>query len=879
MLDKKRKPFHGYGMVVCLFWLLIGYSGIAQESNQSFGVFYTKIEQGNDWESYSRTREHTDVVVRLNADQRVAFWRGTSYLPVFFHGNDSTSFTSIVTRVGDGPSGRPDKINLFSFVKIIESGPEKAVVQWRYLPKFTGDVIRETNTDLFVDELFTFTKEGTVERIIRRGTSNPDEWNDPEFVERYSYQLTQDGIKELKYSALPNREVVLKSMAGNPVKGPNVVTPTHWWKFDEGAGKTTVEVYSGKSSNVQGGKTYWAPGVSGTALSLDGYTNFIESEMDMNASLSSTLELWVALNSAPFDQMGIFVVGDEGLYTDAEGRLIFKVGDSEVESDYFTLQGKYNKWLHIAAVKNNKILKLYLDGQLIGTGRCKKAYEKSGKFLLGHAATETPGTTPYTIEGLIDEFRYYTVALSEEQIRESRANFNPGPAILNNPNLENKVIPEGTTTGQFGARYEKLKYTSAWDNLHRDGDFADIVVEYEDSPVKTVFWRAATYSPFHSNGAKGRFSSEFNENFGPGGPEVDCCFEPMSDKKHEFSHARIIENTPARVLVHWRYALAKPNKLINHTNSETGWGDVSDWYMYCYPDGVCAYDMRFWSEDRSYFVEWSEGMILVGPGEDPRDVLPFQNTVTNANQTQIRNWDWSTSSRTLDAYSWDNDPELTIKPLIQRVNLKGSDYQPFLMHHEKNVQYWGPYIYWDRLSHWPLGQRASSLEVEADGINTRTSHFSLLKTIPPEFGDEGGHHKTGLVNGGGFVSQVRLEGMTNRSLDGLRHLQRSWANSPQIVTDTGVNAQYAFEQRAYVFDQHSDEITFSLKASIDQPLDNPCFVFKKWGNGEAQVLVNGKPASNLRQGLHLDTDGTQTLIVFLEMEAEKSTHFEVKKLK
>jgi hypothetical protein len=34
------------------------------------------------------------------------------------------------------------------------------------------------------------------------------------------------------------------------------------------------------------------------------------------------------------------------------------------------------------------------------------------------------------------------------------------------------------------------------------------------------------------------------------------CAEHMADKQNRHSHVRIIENTPVRVVVHWRYASA-----------------------------------------------------------------------------------------------------------------------------------------------------------------------------------------------------------------------------------------------------------------------------------------------------------------------------------
>jgi len=47
-----------------------------------FGAYYTKVSTGQEWESYSRTGNNADIVVRLPAGGgEVVFWRGNSYLP------------------------------------------------------------------------------------------------------------------------------------------------------------------------------------------------------------------------------------------------------------------------------------------------------------------------------------------------------------------------------------------------------------------------------------------------------------------------------------------------------------------------------------------------------------------------------------------------------------------------------------------------------------------------------------------------------------------------------------------------------------------------------------------------------------------------------
>ncbi len=66
------------------------------------------------------------------------------------------------------------------------------------------------------------------------------------------------------------------------------------------------------------------------------------------------------------------------------------------------------------------------------------------------------------------------------------------------------------------------------------------------------------------------YSNEFNETWGTSGGQG--CQEPMSDKESYTNHARIIENTDARVVVHWRYPLLDVLHVFANVDEETGLG-------------------------------------------------------------------------------------------------------------------------------------------------------------------------------------------------------------------------------------------------------------------------------------------------------------------
>jgi hypothetical protein len=94
----------------------------------------------------------------------------------------------------------------------------------------------------------------------------------------------------------------------------------------------------------------------------------------------------------------------------------------------------------------------------------------------------------------------------------------------------------------------------------------------------------------------------------------------MSDKESYTNHARIIENTRARVVIQWRYPLVDVFHVIANYDEDTGWGDWADWYYTIYPDGVAIKKMHLWTAGpRNH--EWQEGMAILGPDQHPEQTL------------------------------------------------------------------------------------------------------------------------------------------------------------------------------------------------------------------------------------------------------------------
>ena len=102
-------------------------------------AYHTKLATGADFERYSRTDAHPDIVVQLaEPPGRLVFWRGASYLPYWETSEGKFALEAIVPRQGDGDATRPDRVNAFSRVWLVEDKPDRVTVCWRYLPEFQG---------------------------------------------------------------------------------------------------------------------------------------------------------------------------------------------------------------------------------------------------------------------------------------------------------------------------------------------------------------------------------------------------------------------------------------------------------------------------------------------------------------------------------------------------------------------------------------------------------------------------------------------------------------------------------------------------------------------------------------------------------------------
>ena len=619
------------------------------------------------------------------------------------------------------------------------------------------------------------------------------------------------------------------------------------------------------------------PGVSGKALRFGGIGTYVVRQAHKVPQIDDAFsaEAWIAIDAYPVHWCSIAARADENrgalFGIDAYGRLGFRLA---VGGQWKELVSKQRiglrEWVHVACVlRPNKQMLIYLNGQPAGVleveGEVEPAPDQD--LLIGREPVKrkplgtirqhgTKDVHAY-FDGLIDELKIYDRALEPDEIAGAYSEQRPEKS----PQLPERRLPAGPSgPGPFGAFYTTLKYYDAWDAQWRVGEHADVVVRFDRNPCRFVFWRGTSYIPHWVTENGIWYNNEFNETWSEHG-----CHEPMSDKQCRHAHVRIIESNDARVVVHWRYALVDNWYEFAKVDPATGWGDWTDEVYTIYPDGVGVRKITLHSTTPRAPHEWHEGIIVMGPGQRPENVLePGALTMMNMDGQK-------------QTYSWrDGAPEAPTAPPaanIQIINTK-SKFRPFVAVTSESEPEFDIYDgelrrdvsmfpWWN---HWPTAFDPCDGRYAMDA--DRASHSSLTHC-----------HWRPYQETENSMTKIMLHGVTENSPEHVLRLARSWDSPPKLsVAGDGFSARgYDPAQRAYMIRRHSSgnpaDLRLRLLASQESPVANLAIVIQGWNAGDVTVDVDGKP-TKFRVGRNDSLDGSD-LILWIEHHATAPTLFRI----
>jgi hypothetical protein len=654
--------------------------------------------------------------------------------------------------------------------------------------------------------------------------------------------------------------------------------PIMHWDFEKVEKNASVEVVSGIADRLEGNFEA-AAGVRGKGIRLDGFTSLLRREAK-NVKIPGdafTVEAWVALGNYPWNWCPILTTESDQvqgyrLLLGPLGQVSLQgaVGEQWVSCMSAEETMPLRRWMHVAGVyRAGKGMELYLNGRPIAScplqGRID--YARRSDCLIGMVAV--PGkpsdihrpwgtvTAFYGIDGIVDEIKVYDSALSVERIA---AEFDSVPVP------EADIAPRRLPTiaknpGRFGGFYTKLKYYPGWDNLWPVEQDPDVVVCFKKSPVKLIFWRGIRYGASWVSENENWMSDQSVEAWGEGDEDNEGCFEHMQDRHCRFSHVRIIENTPARVVVHWRYA---PVSAYDHTwrpDPKTGWECWVDEYYYIYPDTSAVRRVSWKRDSLGYPRQFQETLALLHPGQKVSDLLEKDLALVadyESNTSEVKFVE-DPNSPPYGPFSWDNPKPYT----IQQYNFK-SQYKPFICFEPGNQMHirhssLSAYNKAVGCNHFPVGQ------ARCDGRTTRMSDRPSHATSFP-ISDPVIHEEKDRFYWCG------LYGMNTLAVDRLIRFGRSWAYAPQLKINSpgAVSRGYDRSRRCYQLEKTSANpasIDFVLSGSQDSPIINPAIYVKNWNAESARIMIDGESISEKEIGISHKLEG-KDLVVFLWLESD-----------
>ena len=668
------------------------------------------------------------------------------------------------------------------------------------------------------------------------------------------------------------------------------------WSFAHEQGTAPRDDLSGSIGKLEG-KYQYVPGVSGDGLRFDGYTTSMtvsRGDVPSPGPGGFTVECWLALDTYPWNWVPVIEQESEHqagffLGIDAFGHVAFEASiNGQWRSAVSTATIPLKRWAHVAGTyatqDGHGMLTVYVNGVSLEEVKVEGEYTPARTDLLigrvprptlpfPEAEIKPAQPVWYSLDGIVDDLAIYSRARSAAELaQETSASAAPKGDVL--PWQKMPSGPGGP--GRFGAYYTTLRYEDTWERLRQVGPGADVVVRFDTSPSRLVFWQGTNYVPAWVSGDAKWSTDEFLEVWDAGCPDGGDC-EPMSDKQARFSHVEILESNEARAVVHWRYALIE---VVNGKGAwhdvRRGWTDWADEYWTIYPDGVAVRKQVLHSANIHGVHEWQETIVLHQPGSRPEDDINTDAITLGNMRGATKTYTWQ--ARTNGAFADPVGPGGVTEPPeanMQMVNTRSRS-KPFeivppagvssdFYNNEKS------YFTFECWNHWPVAQIASSdRPCVTDDRPSHSSLSHLFWSVSAETEDT--------------ATKILMNGLTTKGLPDLVPLARSWISPPRLEIDSGSvqSAGYDASQRAYVLTERQPGsgglLRLTLQASETSPFAHTALLIQGWGEDDVRLSIDGRPeipGAKLRIA-HLHHLDRTDLLIWLGDEATRPVRLELR---
>jgi hypothetical protein len=194
-----------------------------------------------------------------------------------------------------------------------------------------------------------------------------------------------------------------------------------WWR-----GEGNADDSAGPNNGVaQNGVTY-VPGVIGQAFNFNGTTSdvLIPTSTTLNLADGFTIALWINLPTGVAQSLGLIEklvpsVEDKVIGINSTGTVYFYLYNLTPVSPTFSSNTALtlNTWHHIAATYDGNDENIYIDGAFDATQVASGDVSNgAGALTFAHNAARAAAGTNTFFAGSLDEIRWYSRALSAQEI-------------------------------------------------------------------------------------------------------------------------------------------------------------------------------------------------------------------------------------------------------------------------------------------------------------------------------------------------------------------------------------------------------------------------------------------------------------------------------
>jgi hypothetical protein len=273
-----------------------------------------------------------------------------------------------------------------------------------------------------------------------------------------------------------------------PIDDPTLVG---WWKFDEGMGDVAVD-WSGQGNHgALEGDPQWVPGQVGGALEFNGTDDFVDCGANevFNIDTNITVMAWIRIHLLNKAWQAIVTQGDDSWRlhrSNDTDNVAWGTSGLDPTDITGTINVNDGQWHHVAGVYDGTQKILYVDGNADATANATGSIDSSTyRVNIGENAQQTGRNW----DGLIDDVRIYTKALTMAQIKEAMRGepelaWDPSPGNGSTPYIKD-ASPLTWSPGDFAAEHDV--YFGADRRAVDDTDASDTTGVYRGRQSNTSY--------------------------------------------------------------------------------------------------------------------------------------------------------------------------------------------------------------------------------------------------------------------------------------------------------------------------------------------------------------------------------------------------------